>query len=110
AGRVTRVTDVLGRLTSRTYDSGGRLQTVSGPNQVPTTYGYDGRGLVFQAATPTLTVFYDYDARGNRTSVRAAGQLTPTTYTYDLANRLLSETNPMGQVTSFTYDAAGNRQ
>ncbi|MFN0062653.1 MAG: RHS repeat domain-containing protein, partial [Myxococcaceae bacterium] len=47
-------------------------------------------------------------ARGNRLTVNANG--ATTRYTYDLANRLLTETNPLTRVTTYTYDAAGNRQ
>jgi RHS repeat-associated protein len=79
---------------------------------VPTEYTYDSTGLVFSMTSPVMTVFYQYDVRGNRTAVIASGAQAgneTTSYTYDAANRLLTERNPLNQVTTFTYDAVGNR-
>lgn len=111
-GRVTTETDEVGRVTRRTYDSGGRLKLETGPMQVPTEYTYSGRGLLEAVTTPVLNVAYSYDVRGNRTQVLASNSsgAQRTTYTFDAANRLLNETNPLNQVTRFTYDAKGNRE
>lgn len=106
-GRLKTDTDELGRVTKRTYDSGGRVLKESGPMQVPTEYFYSS-GRLGSVITPVLRINYGYDERGNRDSV-AVGNGT-TRYTYDLANRLLTETNPLNQTTTFTYDAVGNRE
>jgi RHS repeat-associated protein len=109
AGRVTKVTDALGQVAVTTYDTAGRMKSTSGPGQVPTTYGYGSNGLLSSMVQPLTTINYGYDVRGSRTTVEAHGQVT--TFTYDLANRLLTETNPIGKVTSsFAYDPTGNRQ
>jgi len=62
-----------------------------------------------------LRTAFTYDARGNRTGVTAfaidsSSAPQATAYTYDLANRLLTETNPLSKTTTFAYDAAGRRQ
>jgi len=57
--------------------------------------------------TTTQTIEYTYDAVGNRTTMRDA--TGTTTYTYDQADRLISQTDPQGQQISFAYDGVGNR-
>ncbi|MGH2706334.1 MAG: RHS repeat-associated core domain-containing protein [Actinomycetota bacterium] len=63
----------------------------------PTTYGHGPAGR------PTSTV----DPRGNVVGADPAAYRT--TYTYDDADHLLTETDPLGRVTRHEYDAAGNR-
>ncbi|MBF5042238.1 hypothetical protein FGE12_07500 [Aggregicoccus sp. 17bor-14] len=108
AGRITRVVDPLGRLTARTFDAGGRLTSESGPGMAQVTYGYDTWGRIESAASPLLSVSYGYDARGNRSDVRAGGQNTHRVY--DLANRVVSDVNPLGRETRYGYDDAGRPQ
>jgi RHS repeat-associated protein len=55
------------------------------------------------------TTSYTFDSRGNRLTVTDANNGV-TRFSYDRANRLLSETNPINQATTYTYDAAGNRK
>src|SRR5207249_11681422 len=47
-----------------------------------------------------------YDAAGNRTGVTTPGGTT--SYAYDLANRMVSATDPALRNTSFGYDTNGN--
>lgn len=51
------------------------------------------------------------DARGNTTAVRDFDGATPLTtrYTYDLSDRLLSVTDPEGNLLALTYDTRGRR-
>ncbi|MBL8957778.1 MAG: hypothetical protein JNK82_43785, partial [Myxococcaceae bacterium] len=107
-GRTTRAVDALGRESTTQYDTGGRVSREAGPGRPVTTYAYSSAGLLSLVSTPALNVSYQYDNRGNRRLVTAGAQAT--NYTFDLANRLLTETNPLSKVTTFTYDAAGNRR
>jgi len=54
---------------------------------------------------------YNYDARGNRTSVidPINGSTHPTSFTYDIMNRLTMITYPDGTSGSFGYDYRGRR-
>jgi YD repeat-containing protein len=53
---------------------------------------------------------YQYDAIGNSTTtaVPGPGSMTTTT-TYDALNRQVEETDPLGHITTFVYDADSNR-
>jgi RHS repeat-associated protein len=95
AGRVASVTrvglgtyaysyDLAGNVTSRTYPDASRID-----------YGYDDSGRL---ASATATVS-DSSTGGTR-------QLT-STYSYDVAGNLISQTLPDGSVEIHRYDAAG---
>ena len=76
--------------TQRSFSNLGhpvRRDLVCGPTQL---------GSVI---TPVLRINFGYDERGNRNSVGVPNGTTR--YTYDLANRLLTETNPLNQTTTF---------
>ena len=125
-----------GRLTTYTYDgNGNRLSktiadTASGTSQV-WTWTYNTLGQVLTAVGPrtdiSATTTYTYDGSGNlSTLTNALGQVThfsnytgsgypqtmvdpngtTTTLSYDLRNRLLSQSTG-SLTTSYTYDAAG---
>ena len=75
----TKVTDPLGRQTLQTYESGGRLASVAGPNQAPTQYGYGGNGLLSSMSTTFLSINYQYDGRAD-TSHEQAGSNVDTSF------------------------------
>src|SRR5437870_2066359 len=52
---------------------------------------------------------FTYDARGNRTSVTDALQDPPTTFLYDVMNRLTKIIQPGNATTQFAYDTRGRR-
>jgi len=58
--------------------------------------------------SPTKTIQYKYDARGNRSGLidHDGGRFT---YSYDGVGRMTQLLNPQGQPTSFSYDAGGRR-
>ena len=138
-GEVLTSTDPLGNKTTNTYDPKGNLLTVTAPapdGNMPasvTQFQYNGLGELTQITDPrqnvtTLTyttagliatikdaqqhvTTYGYDARGNRTSVidPINGSAHPTTFAYDLMNRLTGITYPDGSTVGFTYDSRGRR-
>jgi YD repeat-containing protein len=65
--------------------------------------------VVHQKASSTLIASYTYDARGNRTSVTDALQDPPTSFDYDVMNRLKKITQPGNATTQFVYDTRGRR-
>ena len=94
--------------TRRRTTLAGRPSVELGPLLPYTTTTYDpASGTVTGTASAVLPVSYGFDARGNRTSVTAQGELTK--YAFDAANRLISETNSLGIATTYTFDAAGSR-
>jgi RHS repeat-associated protein len=96
AGRVIEVNYPNGTMELRTYDTAGRLATLShkGPNDVNL--------IAFQ---------YTRDAQGNPTEINESGTLAPVLnlpvkeeYTYDEDNRLEETTRPA----TYGYDDNGN--
>ena len=132
AGNLIRVLDVAGGVTAFTYDAGHRLLTMTDPRGGVVTNVYDARARVtsqtdqlrratifaYSASGTTIT-----DPKGNvEVQEYLGGQLIAITkgvgtpaearwaYTYDQATLgLASKTDPNGNTTSMTYDAAGNR-
>ena len=136
---VLTMTDPLGNTTTNTYDAHGNLLTVSSPapdGQTPpsvTQFTYNTLGELTQIldplSHPTVIAYYptgliqsitdaqnhvtsyNYDARGNRTSVidPINGSAHPTTFAYDTMNRLTGITYPDNTTASFGYDTRGRR-
>lgn len=86
AGNVIRQTDPYNNVTTMTYNSINKQETVT-----------DARGNVTQ---------YYYDTRGNIDHV-FYHDLTTESYTYDVKGRQLTHTNRDGHTTTTVYDAAG---
>jgi RHS repeat-associated protein len=109
-GREITRTDPLGHFTATKYQSNGLVQQVLDQLGNGTNYSYDAAGRLKSAAPAAGGSSYGYDGRGNRTQVYDARNTLAASYTYDHANRVLTETNPLQQVTAYTYDKAGNRR
>ena len=94
--RLTIFTDELGRKTDYVYDKLGRQVEVIYADNTPnnlednprTKKEYDKAGLVIA----------EIDELGNRTELK-----------YDNAERLISRTNALNEVTTYTYDADGRQ-
>ena len=103
-GNKLSATDPLGRTTRFANDSANRLVSTTEPDP-------DGIGPIVEPTTSRT-----YDPNGNLASVveprgNAQGANPDdyrTRYTYDAAGRLLTTTDPLGHVTSNTYDEVGN--
>ena len=99
--------DNMGRKTAETDARGNRIE-----------YGYDELGRVITVTTKstdhitnqqkTTTLKNYYDAAGNKIKV-VDGNLKRWDYTYSARGWLLSEKDPLGNVTRYRYDAMGNK-
>ena len=120
------VTEPAGRSLTLTYDAQDRISLVTGPLGRSVGYGYDGAGnLAVLTDTTGLTTSFTYTS-GNRLSAitdanghtflqnvyNSEGRVieqrdaldNPTTFSYDLATRQTTVTDPLGRVTRHTYD------
>lgn len=151
-GLLMKETNALGHSTTRTYDDNGQLLKLINAAGQATSYEYDTSGnLIKETDAIGQSIVYELDALGRTVAVTdvAAGTTTRNQfndmnqlvrvvdaagqtldYTYDVMGRMLSETNALGQrttygynhngqlttvtdaaggVTSYRYDAGGNR-
>jgi RHS repeat-associated protein len=92
--RQLRRTDPLGHTVSYAYDLAGNRTQETDPLLRTTTSGYDAQDRVVQVTQP------DPDGAGPRTSPVTASS-------HDLAGRLASVTDPVGNRVRYAYDAAG---
>lgn len=127
------ITDTLGRVTTYTYDSAGRLATIQRPNgaAVNRTISYDTSGRVssvvsdgstwgysFVPGATTMTATITNPDSSQRVVVSDSVLALPTsvrdelnhtsTYTYDSNGRVLTAALPEGNSVANTYDARGN--
>ena len=110
-GRLTSIRDRYGNTSALTYDTSGRLATISDPaGRGLLTLGYTSNLLtsVTDWASPARTVTYQYDTNGRLWKAFDREGKT-TTYTYDgTSQRLATVTDANGHVTlTTTYDASG---
>ncbi len=115
--------------TFKSYDVAGNLTQVlqpslaSGENPHLTSYTVNALGQVLESRSVTagpgsspagtdIVADYTYDPNGNRltqTSGYAKDSRLGKSWSYDSHNRVISETDEEGMVTSYTYDLVGNR-
>jgi len=95
------------------YYDNGSLQTVLYGDGSREDYTYTSDNLletlINRKADHTIidSYAYTYDAAHNLLTKTDSRGIT--SYTYDVLNRLSSVSEPSGKVTSYTYDASGNR-
>jgi RHS repeat-associated protein len=117
-------------LTTWTYDKEGRMKTMTDAQNFTSTYGYDqqGRQVWMRDARGYLTeskyddkgqmveswssdgTIYQYNPVTDALIVLQAGdpsQRQIRKMSYDDAGRKVSETDPLGRVTTFVYDKVG---
>ncbi|HVG10277.1 MAG TPA: RHS repeat-associated core domain-containing protein [Thermoanaerobaculia bacterium] len=116
--RLQTVRDPLGRPYTHGYDANGNRTSLVHPNDVTTTYTYDGRNRLLGLSTATSvgaivqSYLYTLGAAGTRERVDEHDG-TRREYGYDSLLRLASETVSQGGApiyrNTFTYDMVGNR-
>ncbi|WP_315310577.1 DUF6531 domain-containing protein [Rothia dentocariosa] len=132
ASQLVRQVSPAGRITAYTYNSCGRLDSVTEGAEtaeaVTTRYSYDADGRLTERNLPGMSekitydansrvvsviggsggdVFYTYDACGRVRSIRDAAWGTRK-FSYDAAGQVTEVANGLGGVTRYTYDEAGN--
>ena len=119
-GRRVETTDPSGAVTRYVFDADGNVIETIYPDGTTTssTYDADNRQISFTNQLGQTTN-YQYDSMGNLTAVmlpavpnpQNGGALTRPeyTYTYDVYNDELTETDPLGHVTTYTYSIFGQQ-
>ncbi len=118
AGRLSAAANpAAGVQLSYGYNSLSQVKTIGyGTNGNTRSFGYDGLHrltadeLKNPAGASIAKIAYGYDPNGNETSKTTTGFAgsTTNTYTYDLADRLISWNNGTA-TTTYAYDRSGNR-
>jgi RHS repeat-associated protein len=106
--RQVRTTDPDGFQWIDTYDRKGRVIAQRDPLGNETRSAYDEHGNRTAVTDPLgNTTFSGYDERGNLLArTNALGEVTRWTY-HPFFNKPLTQTDPLGWVTSYQYDSAG---
>ena len=93
--------------TSNSYIRGGLLETITKPDGVCVTHGYDGflRLSSISSSDGTISYTYSYDLNDNVLSVKDEKLQLTHTKTYDTHSRVTKDSIGTGVETSFFYDA-----
>jgi RHS repeat-associated protein len=118
-GDVATVTDPLGILTTNEYGTDGfhdlRVTTVTGhdpahPLHSVTAYAYDAQHrLCREVANPTVSDPKTITCASSLDQSEPSDSNVVTAYAYDAHNQMISQTNPLGTITVYEYDAWGNQ-
>jgi RHS repeat-associated protein len=103
------VKDRLGRITRHFYDGYGRLIATRDPAGRTVSYVWCSCGVLeaLMDAKGQRTT-WERDAQGRVTREIRADGTTDTVYSYDGAGRLATVTDPLDQVTTYTYNVDGS--
>ena len=114
AGNMKTVIDARGVTATYVYDALNRLISISYPDSnqdIVYTYdqGINGTGRLYEISDGSGSTIYDYDARGNVTSlVQVIGTSTYIQeFRYNSANRLIQATYPSGRLVAYSLDTSG---
>ena len=105
--RLARAFNPLGHVVSNGYDAVSRLVAQVDPKGILTEYEYDALGRRTVERRAGIEHRFEYDAAGNRTAY-VNPKAERMGFGFDKMNRLVAETNAVGQVSRMVYDAAGN--
>jgi len=107
----------LNLTTSFGHDTVGNTTSITDPNGNQTTFIYDNQRRLTQkteAAPFAYLAQFGYDDSGNLTSLKKQISGMPAwqmyTYGYSATNKKTSETDPLGKVTTWTFDGADRLQ
>jgi YD repeat-containing protein len=108
-GQLASVTNAAGHTTTiGNYNAHGQAQTMTDPNGLVTTLGYDNRQRLTTRTVGGETTTYTYDAVGQLTKVTLPDG-SYLNYTYDPAHRLTQIQDGLGNRLIYTLDNIGNR-
>ena len=112
SGRLTSVRNPRGKTWTLAYDANGRLRSIQDPvgRYELQDIVYDAQGRVTSeedGAGEALTYSYSTSAPYSLTTVTPAGRGS-TVYKH-FGNLLISVTDPLNRVTSYTYDGQGRK-
>jgi len=112
-GRVQTVTDPAGTETTYGYDSSDRITSVTRNNHT-WTYGYDGANHVASITDPlSHTWTYAYVRHPGSDRIKTCTITDPNNHStireFDTNGRLIKLTDALGKYRSFTYDSSWNR-
>lgn len=112
--RLTKTSNPLNQETSYSYDKYGNLNSIVTPHGHKTGYEYDAMDRIQKITDPSGKITeLKYDMAGNLKRMEEYGGKSLkagrkdsriTSYTYDAAGNRTSETNPLGETTSYLYD------
>jgi RHS repeat-associated protein len=113
AGRVSSLTDALGRVLSFDYDDAGRVLTQMLADGRTITFTYDANGNVTAITPPGRSAHafaytpVDLESRYTPPNLQPPLSTPQTTYGYNADRQLTTITRPDGQTVTFGYDSAG---
>jgi len=106
AGLLTSVTDNAGRTVTFTY-TGTLLSGMSLPLGRSVSYGYNGSGQLISVSDPSGAVtHFIYSSAGLLASVVDGNGHTVVANTYNTSKQVVSQTNALGQSSTFSYAAS----
>ena len=106
-GDLTTVTDALGGVTEYTYDSEHRLKTIKDPRgNVILKNTYDGQGRIIEQLDGLENLWkLEYAPDETVVTEPEGGEIT---YGFDGQDRVVSETDQLGDTTTTSYDEVGS--
>jgi RHS repeat-associated protein len=126
-GNALTQVDAVGHQVDTTYNSFNEPLTVTGPNpstvgpaRITTTYTYDAKGNQLTRTRPlytSATAFTNQTTTWQRATTAHPGDVTGvvdplgkvTSNTYDSVGNLTRARSPQGRATTYTYDGTGRR-
>ncbi|RJT16995.1 RHS repeat protein, partial [Buttiauxella izardii] len=105
-GRLTASEDNTGARTTRQYNEAGDLLTITSPDGSSTTQRYDARGNPVSQTSGGLTRQAEYDSAGRITGLINENE-SRTQFSYDVMDRLTTETGFDGREHRYQYSKTG---
>lgn len=105
SGVLTTIQSSSGESLQLTYDSGGRLATISQDGAGQLTFAWSGAHLSSVTDPVGRVTGYGYNASGDLITVTAPGGAT-WTFAYDGGHHLVTMTDPRGHTTVNTFDSS----
>jgi RHS repeat-associated protein len=100
------ITDPMGRVTTHNYASGGELSSITAPGNRTTSFAYTNYRKTSTTSPSGITGYLTYDSVGNvLTQTDALGNVTA--YSYNAKNDVVSVSSPMGKTATNSYDGVG---